>query len=515
MSLNQTLTNAGGISSLFEDYLTLFYLVDPRKHVFPTLAEVPNYITAAYPFFILHIIIETLVVYMAYARDVEEQKQKLAGEESSSSSSSSTETSSVAVKGIHKKPSRPPRLNDAIGSISAGMTQQVLKVFSKSFELSMFVYVYEHFRIATVDPASPWVWAVAFFGVDLCYYLFHRGAHEVNLFWATHVVHHSSEDYNQTTALRQSAFQDYVSWAYKLPLALLLPPPLFAVHSNFNTLFQFWIHTETIPKLGFLEYFLNTPSAHRVHHGRNPYCIDKNYAGTLIIWDRLFGTYQEELETEPVLFGLTHNIHSFDPIWVQTHHFVHVFKTCWNTPGLYHKLAVLFAGPGWSPEKPHLRFGDLADIPSVPNLAQNPKADIGLYNPDIVMSGRGKTMAAFMGIYVLVQFTVTLLCQISLMHFQSTMSLMTKSIAAFHVIFSLWVLSLFLDGKKSSLALEIVRLGLIAPAVAYGIVTYAADPFSALPIGLQGLAILHSVASLVMLVGASILTTQNEKSKLE
>ncbi|KAJ3110454.1 hypothetical protein HDU96_006609 [Phlyctochytrium bullatum] len=502
-------TGAPDPMQLLRDYGSLFYMVDPRLMVFESLSQVPNYITRAYPFFIMHIVLETLFVCLAASRDAAERRQL----EQPKPTEPSKET--------HRKLFRYPRLNDAIGSISAGMIQQVTKIFTKGLELSAYVYIFDNFRIVDVDPSNPWLWLLAFFGVDLGYYLFHRGAHEINLFWATHVVHHSSEEYNQTTALRQSAFQHYISWMYYLPLAFILPPPLFAAHGSFNTLYQFWIHTETIPKLGILEYILNTPSAHRVHHGRNPYCIDKNYAGTLIIWDRLFGTYQEELDSEPVLFGLTHNIKSFDPIWVQTHHFYHVFTTCWRTPGLMHKLAVLFAGPGWSPEKPHLRFGDLNDIPKVPNLAENPTADIDLYNPDLALIKRsGKTMAALMGLYVLAQFVVTLGCQMTFMSVESSLPLPAKAVAAAYIIGSLWVLGCFLDGKDASLGFETLRLGIVAPATAWTLVKAVGEPMGAVPGGLVGLAGVYAGVSLcalgaMVVVDRFMLAGAAEKKKEE
>ena len=153
---------------------------------------------------------------------------------------------------------------------------------------------------------------VLFLGVDCAYYWFHRIAHEYNAPWAGHVVHHSSEDYNLAVALRQGTFQGLFSWVFYLPLALVgFPPAWFAAMSSFDTLYQFWIHTRAIGKLGPLEWVLNTPSHHRVHHGRNPKYLDKNYAGTLIIWDRMFGTFQAE-EEEPV-YGLTKPLEQLEP----------------------------------------------------------------------------------------------------------------------------------------------------------------------------------------------------------
>ncbi|XP_074051512.1 alkylglycerol monooxygenase-like isoform X4 [Macrotis lagotis] len=174
--------------------------------------------------------------------------------------------------------------------------------------------------------------------------------------WAAHQTHHSSEDYNLTTALRQSVFQIYTSWIFYCPLALFIPPPVFAVHIQFNLLYQFWIHTQIIDNLGPLELILNTPSHHRVHHGRNRYCIDKNYASTLIIWDRIFGTF--EAESEKVTYGLTHPINTFEPFKVQFHHLYYMWTTFWITPGFWNKLSVIFKGPGWSPGKPRLGLSE-------------------------------------------------------------------------------------------------------------------------------------------------------------
>jgi alkylglycerol monooxygenase len=148
---------------------------------------------------------------------------------------------------------------------------------------------------------------------------------------------------------------------FYLPIALFIPPQLFYMHKQVNTLYQFWIHTRLIGKLGPLEWFLNTPSHHRVHHGRNRKYIDKNYAGILIIWDRIFGTF--EAEEEEVVYGLVHPLNSFDPLWTQLHHFFHMFTYARSLPGVWNKICVFIKGPGWSPGKP--RLGDINDIPDV------------------------------------------------------------------------------------------------------------------------------------------------------
>ncbi|CAL8095153.1 unnamed protein product [Orchesella dallaii] len=183
----------------------------------------------------------------------------------------------------------------------------------------------------------------------------------MNFLWAHHQVHHSSEDYNLTTAVRQPGFQVWFIWAFYIPLALFIPPPIFMIHQQFNLLFQFWIHTEIIESLGPLEWILNTPKHHRIHHGSNRYCLDKNYAGWLIIWDKLFGTFEKEKLGEEIKYGLVEDVKSFNPFWLQI---FYVSKT-WNRIKEYDswndKLGVLFKGPGWSPGKP--RLGDLNEVP--------------------------------------------------------------------------------------------------------------------------------------------------------
>jgi hypothetical protein len=191
-------------------------------------------------------------------------------------------------------------------------------------------------------------WVSLFLLVDFAYYWAHRMSHEVNLFWGGHVVHHQSEDYNLSVALRQSSFQIVWTFAFNLPLALIGFETLdFALISALNTLYQFWIHTETIKKLGFLEYFLNTPSHHRVHHGRDPKYIDKNHAGSLIIWDKMFGTFQAE-EEKPT-YGITKPINSWNAVWANFSHYAEMGKDLKRIEKWSDKVKYLFKKPGWLP----------------------------------------------------------------------------------------------------------------------------------------------------------------------
>jgi alkylglycerol monooxygenase len=240
------------------------------------------------------------------------------------------------------------RLPDAIANISCGITSQLSGLFLTVIGIGAYQFVFEHAALFTLS--RNWLyWLALFLLVDFAYYWAHRMSHEINLFWGGHVVHHQSEEYNLSVALRQSSLQIVWTFAFNLPIALLGFQTLdFALISALNTLYQFWIHTETIGKMGWFEYFFNTPSHHRVHHGRNPKYIDKNHAGSLIIWDRMFGTFQAE-EEKPT-YGITKPINSWNAVWANISHYTEMGKdlkriTSWND-----RIKYLFKKPGWLPE---------------------------------------------------------------------------------------------------------------------------------------------------------------------
>jgi hypothetical protein len=184
-----------------------------------------------------------------------------------------------------------------------------------------YVWIYRNARVVELRRWPILAWSVAFLGVDLAYYCWHRASHRVNALWAAHIVHHQSEDYNLAVALRQAVLTPLTHMPFSLPLAFLGVPPLVAgVCGAVSTLYQFWIHTETVGRLGPLEVVLNTPSHHRVHHARNPGYLDRNYGAVLIVWDRLFGTFVEERERPD--YGITTPLRSFNPLWAQVHYWI-------------------------------------------------------------------------------------------------------------------------------------------------------------------------------------------------
>jgi alkylglycerol monooxygenase len=239
------------------------------------------------------------------------------------------------------------RLPDAIANLSCGITSQLSGLFLRILAIGVYEIIYSNFALFKLSPN--WLyWVALFFLVDLAYYWAHRMSHEINLFWGGHVVHHQSEDYNLSVALRQSSFQVVWTFAFSLPMAFLgFETYHFALISAFNTLYQFWIHTETINKMGWFEYVFNTPSHHRVHHGRDPKYIDKNHAGTLIIWDRLFGTFQAE-EERPT-YGITKPINSWNAVWANFSHYEMMAGELKMIPRWSDKIRYLFKKPGWLP----------------------------------------------------------------------------------------------------------------------------------------------------------------------
>lgn len=241
------------------------------------------------------------------------------------------------------------RLPDAVANLSCGITSQLSGLFLRVFGIGIYEILYNNFRFFTLEQ-SWWYWIALILLVDVAYYWAHRMSHEVNLFWGGHVVHHQSEDYNLSVALRQSSLQVVWTFAFSLPIAFLGFDTLdFTIIAAYNTLYQFWIHTETIGKLPkWFEFIFNTPSHHRVHHGRDPKYIDKNHAGSLIIWDRMFGTFQEE-EEKPT-YGVTKPINSWNPVWANVTHYADMSHDLKRIPKWTDKVRYLFKKPGWLPD---------------------------------------------------------------------------------------------------------------------------------------------------------------------
>lgn len=198
-----------------------------------------------------------------------------------------------------------------------------------------------------------WAWAIILFADDFAYYWFHRVSHEMRFFWNFHVVHHSSNQFNLSVAVRQSWFSPIAHWIFYIPLALLgFPFWAYVTMHGINLLHQFWIHTRLVNRLGFLEYIINSPSHHRVHHGVNNQYLDKNYAGLFIIWDRMFGTFVEEKETPR--YGIIKPLNSYNALWINTHGWAEMFEAIREKKTLYGKLRCIFGAPAMDFEEPDI-----------------------------------------------------------------------------------------------------------------------------------------------------------------
>ncbi|OQV25689.1 Alkylglycerol monooxygenase [Hypsibius exemplaris] len=271
------------------------------------------------------------------------------------------------------------RLNDTLTSWSAGILAHMAKLCVRSLDIGIYTWLFTHYRLGTFSMDSWWSWIGAILFTDLGYYWFHRASHEINLFWAAHQVHHSSEEFNLSVALRQSVVSHLGAWVFYLPMAVVgFTPVTFLVHHQFNLLYQFWIHTSLIKNLGPLEWVLNTPSHHRAHHGRNPLYIDINYGGVFIIWDRLFGTFQVEDPAEPAYYGLVGKLQSHNALYVQIVRLKEIWRRIGTHTNLPDKISAALKGPRWRPGLPF--FGLLQRHIPLRDKEKNPEV---MYNPSI------------------------------------------------------------------------------------------------------------------------------------
>ncbi len=285
------------------------------------IPELPNLIHYAIPFFVFTLIIEIVI-------------------------NARKNTSAYEAK-------------DAITSISMGIGNVLLGLLSKGMIFAIFFIIYNKFRLFTI-PFTWWAWILILFAEDFIYYWFHRISHENRFFWASHIVHHSSQKYNLSTALRQTWTGSFVSFVFWLPLPLLgFHPVMILAQMSISLIYQYWIHTEFIFKMPkWFESLMNTPSHHRVHHATNPQYLDRNHAGIFIIWDKLFGTFEEEVE-KPI-YGLVKNIDTYNPIRVAFQEWVNLFKdSVRSKTSIANKLNYFLKPPGWKHDGTGVLSSDL------------------------------------------------------------------------------------------------------------------------------------------------------------
>ena len=240
---------------------------------------------------------------------------------------------------------------DTTTSMIMGLGNLVTTIAGAFVAIAAYMWAWQ-FRPFDIGYAW-WAWVLCFVAEDLFYYVFHRAAHRVRWFWASHVVHHSSQHYNLSTALRQTWTNTFSAhFVFRMPLFLVgFEPAMIIFCAGANLVYQFWIHTESVGKMGKLfEGIMNTPSHHRVHHATNPRYLDSNYAGVFIIWDRMFGSFVEETAEDPPRYGIIHNLGTFNPVRVAFHEWIAMARDIWRAQGLRHKLMFFLAPPGWTPD---------------------------------------------------------------------------------------------------------------------------------------------------------------------
>jgi sterol desaturase/sphingolipid hydroxylase (fatty acid hydroxylase superfamily) len=233
-------------------------------------------------------------------------------------------------------------------SLAMGFGNTFAAILFGASVVALGTWLYQ-FRLLDI-PATWWALAICFVGEDFTYYWFHRTAHRIRWFWASHVIHHSSQHYNLSTALRQTwTGQISLSFAFRLPLFLIgFPPEMILFCAGLNLVYQFFIHTELVRRLPFgLEFWLNTPSHHRVHHGTNARYLDRNFGGVFIIWDRLFGTFEAERDDDPVRYGIVRNLATFNPVWVALHEWVAIGRDLIAADGWRARWMAVAGPPGW------------------------------------------------------------------------------------------------------------------------------------------------------------------------
>ncbi|XP_051263607.1 alkylglycerol monooxygenase [Dicentrarchus labrax] len=405
---------AAELGSLSAGVRTMFFMLTPNESAFEKVEDVPQYVQQATPFFVGLMVLELVV-------------------------------------GVLKTGGSVVPLGDGLTSISAGMISRLPLLVMRGCELTAYMYVWDRYCLVELPWDSAWTWWFTFLGVDFCYYWVHRFAHEVSIIWAAHQVHHSSEYYNLTTALRQSLTQQFTSWIFYLPLALVAPPAIFAVHIQLNLLYQFWIHTELIRDLGPLEWVFNTPKHHRVHHGRNLYCIDKNYGGILIIWDRLFGTFA--LESDKVVYGLVFPIKTFEILYVQLHYYLYLWRRSNTYKTISNKLSTFVKGPSWKPGK--ARLGDHIDNPKVTGqeVPHSPSWSLPLQ------------------VYVVIHFLLVLRTYHDLFENKMMLSQLTVLGMTVYILLTLTALGYIIDQRPTAAVLETLRCVVMVTMQRYSYMT--------------------------------------------
>jgi sterol desaturase/sphingolipid hydroxylase (fatty acid hydroxylase superfamily) len=339
------------------------------------------------------------------------------------------------------------RLNDAVNSLSLGVMSQVVGLFVRVFNIGVYALVFQHVALGEW-PQAWWAWLLAIVFYDFCYYWNHRLGHESAVFWASHVVHHQSQCYNLSTALRQTSSGAFLGWIFYLPMAVAgVPPEMFAVAAIVDLLYQYWIHTELIGKLGWFDRWFASPSNHRVHHAVNDRYLDRNYGGILMLWDRLFGTFVEE--SERCVYGTRAPLNSWDPLWANLEVYADLARRSWHAERWPDKLRIWLKPPGGQP----------AGAQGV--AWQKPAFDVGsvrTFDPPLATAARAFAAA---------QITLAVLGGTALLWHADALPFLPRVLGAVAVIGVLWLTGAVMQGRLRilpALLLQAVLLGALLGA---------------------------------------------------
>lgn len=341
---------------------------------------------------------------------------------------------------------------DFITNMNIGIGNQALSAIFKAVILMVYDYTVRNFAFFTIE-ASVLSFITCIVLYDFLFYWAHRWGHEWNLYWGAHIVHHQSEEYNLSVALRQSWFHNLMAIAIFMPIPFLgFDIITFGVAAAFQTLYQYWIHTRHVGKLGPLEWVLNTPSHHRVHHATNEKYLDKNYGGVLIIWDRMFGTFMEE-EEEPT-YGITTQLKSWNPIWANYHFYIDLWQGMKMLPKWKDKFMLLFKGPD------HL--GNMLGQKGIERAAEK----VDKYRTKVTLS---------MQIYVMFQFAMLITGLIFYMSYFSELTWFYRGVFLALIMLTLLNCGAILENKKWTNVVEVVRLLAFLPVYNVFYWSYAPD----------------------------------------
>jgi alkylglycerol monooxygenase len=331
------------------------------------------------------------------------------------------------------------RVHDAISSIGLGVMSQLAGVFLKLLTVGVYAGCAQRVALFALPADSAWTWVGGLLLYDFLYYWLHRAGHEINLLWAAHVVHHQSEHYNLSTALRQTSTGGLLGWIFYLPMALLgFPLSVFVGVALIDLLYQFWVHTEQIGRLGWFDRVFCSPSNHRAHHAVNERYLDRNYGGILILWDRLFGSFVEEDDADPPVYGTRAPLRSWNPLWANAEVYWASAKDMWHARRWRDKAWVWIKPPGWRPVDVAARF---------------PKPAF-----ELARARFEPPMSRALAVYCLLQFALLLGMATQFLALSASASLATLLAYAAYLVGSLTVLGALMEGRRGARWIEAARL---------------------------------------------------------